>query len=196
MISRAISLAAGWLLDLTLGDPAWLPHPIVGFGKLIAKGERRWNNGANRVRKGAFLAVGLVIGTFILTWCLLWIARALPSIIWGGKTLLRDAAGSGLLQGAMRLGAWLEGILSAILIFFCLAGTTLIHEVREVFKAVDRSLEEGRRQVGRIVGRDTSELSAQEIRTAALETLAENLNDGIIAPLFWLSACPEWWPTR
>ena len=130
MISRAISLAAGWLLDLTLGDPAWLPHPVVGFGKLIAKGEKRWNNGTNRVRKGAFLAVGLVIGAFILTWCLLWIARALPSLIWGGKALMSDAAGSGSLQGAMRLGTWLEGIISAILIFFCLAGTTLIREVR------------------------------------------------------------------
>lgn len=54
-----------------------------------------------------------------------------------------------------------------------------------VFEAVDRSLEEGRKQVARIVGRDTSELSAQEVRTAALETLAENLSDGVIAPLFW-----------
>jgi adenosylcobinamide-phosphate synthase len=74
-----------------------------------------------------------------------------------------------------------------LLIFFCLAGTTLIREVREVFLALDRSLEEGRRQVARIVGRDTSELSAQEVRTAALETLAENLSDGVIAPLFWLA---------
>ena len=70
-------------------------------------------------------------------------------------------------------------------IFFCLAGTTLVREVRMVFEAVDRSLEEGRKQVARIVGRDTSELSAQEVRTAALETLAENLSDGVIAPLFW-----------
>ena len=54
-----------------------------------------------------------------------------------------------------------------------------------VFEAVDESLEKGRTQVGRIVGRDTSELSAQEIRTAALETLAENLSDGVVAPLFW-----------
>ena len=72
-----------------------------------------------------------------------------------------------------------------ILVFYCLAGTTLIREVRQVFLAVDRSLEEGRRQVARIVGRDTSALSAQEARTAALETLAENLSDGVIAPLFW-----------
>ena len=59
--------------------------------------------------------------------------------------------------------------------------------MRQVFLAVDRSLEEGRAQVARIVGRDTSELSAQEVRTAALETLAENLSDGVIAPLFWLA---------
>ena len=78
-------------------------------------------------------------------------------------------------------------LFDAVLIFFCLAGTTLIREVREVFHAVDRSLDEGRKQVARIVGRDTSELSAQEVRTAALETLAENLSDGVIAPLFWLA---------
>ena len=75
----------------------------------------------------------------------------------------------------------------AIIIFYCLAGTTLIREVREVFLALDRSLDEGRRQVARIVGRDTSELSALEVRKAALETLAENLSDGVIAPLFWLA---------
>jgi adenosylcobinamide-phosphate synthase len=78
-------------------------------------------------------------------------------------------------------------VINCLVVFFCLAGTTLIQEVREVFLAVDRSLEEGRKQVARIVGRDTSELSAQEIRTAALETLAENLSDGVIAPLFWFA---------
>ena len=78
-------------------------------------------------------------------------------------------------------------VFDAIIIFYCLAGTTLIREVRAVFLALDHSLEEGRKQVARIVGRDTSELSAQEVRTAALETLAENLSDGVIAPLFWLA---------
>ena len=78
-------------------------------------------------------------------------------------------------------------VFDSIFVFFCLAGTTLIREVREVFLAVDRSLEEGRQQVARIVGRDTTELSAQEVRTAALETLAENLSDGVIAPLFWFA---------
>ena len=164
---RVISLLAGWLMDLLLGDPAWLPHPVVGFGKLIAAGEKRWNKGEKRRLKGALLAVALVLGAFLFTWSLLCLVR--------------------ILALALRLGSWPEIVISAIIVFFCLAGTTLIREVREVFLAVDRSLEEGRTQVARIVGRDTSELSAQEVRTAALETLAENLNDGVIAPLFWLA---------
>jgi adenosylcobinamide-phosphate synthase len=72
------------------------------------------------------------------------------------------------------------------MVFFCLAGKTLRQEVQMTFEAADRSVEEGRRQVARIVGRDTSNLSAQEVRTAALETLAENLSDGVVAPLFWM----------
>ena len=166
-MNRVFSLLAGWLLDLGIGDPAWLPHPIVGFGKLIAAGEKRWNKGTWRRQKGMWLTLALVAGTFIITWALL--------------------AGCRALGEALQLGTWIQGAAEAILIFFCLAGTTLIREVREVFRAVDRSLEEGRTQVGRIVGRDTAALSAQEIRTAALETLAENLNDGVIAPLFWLA---------
>ena len=166
-MSRVFSLLAGWLLDLLMGDPAALPHPVVGFGKLIAAGEKRWNKGDHRRRKGAILSIVLVLGMFLLTLALL--------------------MGCRMLGEALHLGVWLERAVEAVLIFFCLAGTTLIREVREVFRAVDRSLEEGRERVARIVGRDTSGLSAQEIRTAALETLAENLNDGVIAPLFWLA---------
>ncbi len=166
-MSRVFSLLAGWLLDLLLGDPAWLPHPVVGFGKLIAAGEKRWNKGEKRRRKGALLSLFLVLASFGITLALLI-----------GLRHLGEMSGCGI---------WLERIAEAILIFCCLAGTTLIREVREVFRAVDRSLEEGRTQVARIVGRDTAHLSAQEIRTAALETLAENLNDGVIAPLFWLA---------
>ena len=162
-----ISLLVGWLADLLLGDPAWLPHPVVGFGKLIAAGEKRWNKGDDRRRKGMWMSLGLVIGTFVIS-----------ALLLIGLYLLGDFIG---------IGKWLELAAEAVLIFFCLAGTTLIREVREVFRAVDHSLDDGRKQVARIVGRDTSGLSAQEIRTAALETLAENLNDGVIAPLFWLA---------
>lgn len=153
------SLLIGWLLDLFLGDPAWLPHPVVGFGKMIAFGERRLNKGAHRKLKGALMAIVYIIGVFVAAWFL----RTQLSIMHYALSIVFDV----------------------VVIFYCLAGTTLIREVRQVFLAVDRSLEEGRQQVARIVGRDTSALSAQEVRTAALETLAENLSDGVIAPLFW-----------
>ena len=158
-----LPLLLGWFLDLFMGDPAWLPHPVVGFGKMIAFGERRLNKGTHRKLKGALMAIGLIIFVYVATYLIRHYIYLLPSISgrgWG----------------------W---VFDSILVFYCLAGTTLIREVRQVFLAVDRSLEEGRRQVARIVGRDTSALSAQEVRTAALETLAENLSDGVIAPLFW-----------
>ena len=144
------------MLDLLLGDPAWLPHPVVGMGKTIALGERHLNRGSHRMLKGALLAVVLIALTFAIAWIILHFTP-FPY----------------------------ELVLEAIVVYYCLAGTTLIREVRGVFKALDRSLEEGRQQVSRIVGRDTNALSAQEVRTAALETLAENLSDGVIAPLFW-----------
>ena len=76
-------------------------------------------------------------------------------------------------------------MVSAVGVFYCLAGKTLADEVRMVFVAADRSVEDGRKQVARIVGRDTATLTGREVRTAALETLSENLSDGVIAPLFW-----------
>ena len=151
-------LLIGWILDLIFGDPAGLPHPVVWFGKAISSLEHLLNKGTHRKIKGALVSVFLIFGTFAATWLFL---RFLSSV-W-----------------------WLDIAVQSILVFYCLAGTTLIREVRMTFDAVDDSVESGRRQVGRIVGRDTSCLSAQEIRTAALETLAENLSDGVIAPLFW-----------
>ena len=156
-----LPLLAGWILDLLLGDPQWLPHPVVWFGKAISACEHKLNRGNHRKAKGAVVAIILIALVFALTWLFRYWLLVLPSYL----LLLFDS----------------------IIIFYCLAGTTLIREVRAVFHALDRSLEEGRQQVARIVGRDTSELSAQEVRTAALETLAENLSDGVIAPLFWFA---------
>ena len=154
-----LPLVTAWILDHWLGDPSWLPHPVVAFGKAISFCEHRFNKGEARFLKGAVVTLMLVVGVFMLTAYLLhWASLYSPGLLLAAQILL---------------------------IFYCLAGTTLIREVRNVFRAVDRSLEAGRKQVSRIVGRDTSELSAQEVRTAALETLAENLNDGVIAPLFW-----------
>jgi len=90
-----------------------------------------------------------------------------------------------LLRVAETVGAWFAVAAQAVLVFYFLAGTTLIREVRAVFRELDVSLENGRQQVARIVGRETSELTAEEVKRAALETLAENLSDGVIAPMFW-----------
>ena len=175
-----LSLLIGWLLDLCLGDPRRLPHPIVWFGRMIAFGERRLNRGRHRRAKGAAMAVGLILFVFALASGIRYGLSLLPRID-------MDSLGLSLLPASVpiHVNPWLI-LFDAVAIFYCLAGTTLIREVRAVFLALDRSLEEGRAQVARIVGRDTSQLSAQEVRTAALETLAENLSDGVIAPLFWL----------
>ena len=169
------ALLVGWLLDLIFGDPQRLPHPIVWFGKMIASGEHWLNNGNARKAKGAILVIGLILMIYGLAWAIRYVLGIFALLIFDGTN-----------QTVYQIPVFLY-IFDAIVVFFCLAGTTLIREVREVFLALDRSLEEGRTQVARIVGRDTSELSAQEVRTAALETLAENLSDGVIAPLFWLA---------
>ena len=156
-----LPLFIGWLVDLVLGDPTQMPHPIVWFGKMISFGEHRLNKGTHRKLKGALMSIIFIVMVF--------------SAIWFLRSLL------------LHLPFYFLLLFDALAIFYCLAGTTLIREVRAVFLALDRSLDEGRKQVARIVGRDTSELSAQEVRTAALETLAENLSDGVIAPLFWFA---------
>jgi adenosylcobinamide-phosphate synthase len=151
----------GWIADRLLGDPPLLPHPVIGFGRIISWGEKRMNKGKYKVFKGALLAIILIFSSF----CLIYFLQ----------------------KGLEHIHPYISAALSAIVIFFCLAGKTLIDEVRKVFIAIESSTEEGRYRVARIVGRDTSSLSPQQIRKAALETLSENLSDGVIAPLFWFA---------
>ena len=167
-IAALLPLCLGWMLDFLLGDPECLPHPIVWFGRMISFGERRMNRGKHRKIKGALWASFCVLVVFIITNACLW----LPFILIDSKQSF--------------IPYYIYIAVGTICIFFCLAGHTLRKEVKMVFEASERSLEDGRKQVARIVGRDTSALSKQEVRTAALETLAENLSDGVIAPLFWL----------
>ena len=154
-----LPLVLGWIIDKLIGDPAWLPHTVVAKGKIIAWGEKILNKGKNKMLKGGLFSIVLILACYFLIY-----------FITGG---LND------------IHPWVSIAFSTIIVFYCLAGKTLIDEVQKVFIAADSSVEEGRMQVARIVGRDTSSLSPQQIRTAALETLAENLSDGVIAPLFW-----------
>ena len=158
---KIVPFLGGWLSDRLLGDPEGWPHPIVWFGKAISAGEKELNKGSERVLKGGILAVVLILGVYLIC--------------------------ERILSWAWIIHPQFSGLLTAVGVFYCLSGKTLIKEVKAVFEAVDRSTEEGRRQVARIVGRDTSNLSPQEIRAAALETLSENLSDGVIAPMFWFA---------
>lgn len=158
MCSMPAVLLMAWVMDVLLGDPVQLPHPVVYMGKWIAMGERHLNKGSNRKMKGAFFAVFSILAIGCMSWVVIDMIKGIP-----------------LLYAAV----------AVVLLFFCLAGHTLRKEVRMVFEALEDGLDDGRKQVARIVGRDTAQLSAQEVRTAALETLAENLSDGVIAPLFW-----------
>ena len=150
----------GYLLDLLLGDPRWFPHPIRGFGYLIASGEHSLNRGKNRVVTGAFLTLVLVPGTWFLF----------------------SIAGSVLYQ----LSPVIAVIWSVVFFWLGLANQSLISESRAVIDALEKQgIEAGRKQLSYIVGRETNELSPSQIRTAVLETMSENLSDGVVAPLFW-----------
>ena len=95
-----LPLLLGWLLDFFLGDPSWLPHPVVWFGKMISWGEHRLNHGAHRMAKGAVMAIVLILMVLF--------------VVWGFKQLIPNTV------------LWL--ILDTIIIFYCLAGTTLIRD--------------------------------------------------------------------
>lgn len=159
-IIAIISLWAAYLLDLIWGDPEKLPHPIILFGKLISFAEKRFNNQNYTIIKGGIIV--LVYCTFCyITFYLI-------------KTESRHWHWSLYLS------------FNIIFIFYGLANTTLVNEGRMIFNALHTNgLEAGRKQLSRIVGRDTSQLTEQQIRIATLESMAENLSDGVVAPLFY-----------
>ncbi len=156
-------LLGGFLLDLLLGDPKWLPHLIVAYGNLIGKGEQLLNKGKYRFAKGMFLSIFLVS-----------LSIAIP---YGIRIYLRSES-------------WLidEIILSTIAVFYCLANKTLVKEGKAViYELSHHGIEAGRMRLSWIVGRDTSALNEQQIKKATFETMSENLSDGVIAPLFFLA---------
>lgn len=155
-----IPLVAGYVLDLLLGDPRRLPHPVVLFGNLIGWIERKWNKGRCRFLKGGVVAVVYPLGVLAAGWGVAWCAQA--------------------------VGVWCSVLVATVFVFYGLANWSLIQEGGEVIRALrEQGLEAGRKRLSWIVGRDTSELTPKEIYTAVLETMAENLSDGVVAPLFY-----------
>jgi adenosylcobinamide-phosphate synthase len=162
-----IPLAAGYIADLLLGDPHGWPHPVKGFGWLIAFCDRWLNNGPGRLVKGALTTVTLCAGVYALSFWIL--------------ALVRDQ--------------WMPGyyIVSSVGVYFCLANRSLLKEGWAVFNVLAREgLEAGRQRLSWIVGRDTAQLTEQQIRIAVLESMSENLSDGVVAPLlfYWVGGLP------
>lgn len=155
-----IPLIAGYLADLLLGDPQSWPHPVKAFGFLIGKGTTLLNNGRGRFVRGMFMTIVLCAGTYVF-------------FFFGLKLLWQ---------------LWKPAyyIASSICVFFALANKSLLQEGQEVFDTLtEKGLDAGRQRLSRIVGRNTQQLSARQVRIAVLESMSENLSDGVIAPLLF-----------
>lgn len=164
MIGYAV--LGGFVLDAIFGDPAWLPHPVVYMGKAISVLEKRLRARLPKTPEGELwggriLAFCLPVGTFALT-CLVCM----------GTTALHPLLGL------------------AVQMFWCgqaLAAKGLVQESMNVYRELTKpDLPAARTAVSRIVGRDTQALTAEGVTKAAVETVAENASDGVIAPLFYM----------
>ncbi len=154
------ALAAGVLLDLLLGDPEWLYHPVRLIGKWIGWMERRLRARGGNLRRSAVL---LTASTVLLT------MAAAALVLFCLRTL-----GKWPLLAGMALMDWMG-----------IAVTSMAREARGVERALTQGLPAARKQVARIVGRDTQNLDAEEIVKAAVETVAENTTDGVISPMLY-----------
>ena len=164
MIGYAV--LGGFVLDAIFGDPAWLPHPVVYMGKAISVLEKGLRARLPKTPEGELW------GGRILAFCLPVGTLALTSIVCMGAAALHPLLGL------------------AVQMFWCgqaLAAKGLVQESMNVYRELTKpDLPAARIAVSRIVGRDTEALTAEGVTKAAVETVAENASDGVIAPLFYM----------
>ena len=167
-----LTLITAILIDIVVGDPAWLyryiPHPVVMIGKAIELGETRLNRSKDtritRILLGAILTLGIVS-----------LASAL------GLILSRSL-------GQVSHGWIIESILASSLIAYRGLGTAVRNVAKELARGLEaRSLKEGRVAISHLVGRDPESLNEAGICRAAIESMAENFSDGVVAPVFWFA---------
>lgn len=155
--------AAALCVDAAVGDPKGWPHPVVLMGHVIDAYERRMNRDSAtagwRRAQGLVLALGVPLTAGIVTWGVLWVVGR----VWSPLT-------------------WMVAIW---LVSTTIAWKGLADAGMEVYRALSQNLSTARRAVGQIVGRDTEDLSESEVVRAAVETLAENIVDGVMAPLIY-----------
>lgn len=161
-----IAFFAGFLLDLILGDPYCLPHPIRWIGSLIAKleqcllGDRKERDEKNELKNGRCLVLYVLGITVLVT--------------------------AGVLLGAYILHPYLGVLIETVMTYQILATKCLKVESMKVYRALKtEGLEAARKAVSMIVGRDTAVLDEEGVARAAIETVAENTSDGVIAPMLY-----------
>lgn len=156
----------GFLLDFIVGDPEGLWHPVCGIGNLISRMEKQLRKGAKRTSQGEILAGAAL-------------AVTIPAI-----TVLITAV---LLLLANRIHSYVHFAVMCVLDGWILAARSLKTESMKVYRKLKSGdLEASRYAVSMIVGRDTKNLSIEGVTKAAVETVAENASDGVIAPLLFL----------
>ena len=161
-----MAVVCGFILDCFLGDPSWMPHPVVYMGKAITWAEKRLRAAfpgtpEGEFRAGLCLAAGLPLLTLLLS---------------GGVCLL-----------ASRLHPLAGFAVQTLWCWQALAMRGLAAESRNVWRTLQtEDLPAARKAVGRIVGRDTERLTAEGVIKAAVETVAENFSDGVAAPLVYM----------
>lgn len=163
---KAFSILAGFLLDCLLGDPHCFPHPVRLMGSFISFLEKRLNNSSDSAKvqrlKGFCLVFLLTVTAFLLPYTILFICRRFNPILFL--------------------------VVESVMCYQCLAARSLFSESMKVYHQLKKGNVEGARfAVSMIVGRDTDILDEGGIAKAAVETVAENTSDGVIAPLFFMA---------
>ena len=155
----------GFALDALLGDPRWFPHPVCAVGKLISSIEKLLRR-LFPPRKGAMIFAGAVLWIVVCG-----VSFAVPFLV---------------LRFLSRINFWLGFAANSILCWLIFARKSLSEAGQHVYRAVKESVEEGRKAVAWYVGRDTAELTEEGVIKAAVETIAENLTDGVVSPLIYM----------
>lgn len=160
-----IMILLAFFLDLLLGDPHSWPHPVKSIGCLIAWLTKCFNHPNYSSRKKKWLGA--------LTWL----------ITVGGSGLITYVG-----MKIVSINYYLYMVVGTYLSYTCISARQLAIEAEKIMKSLKQNnLKKARHQVGMIVGRDTNQLSAEEVTKATIETVAENTSDGVIAPLFFLA---------
>ena len=170
----ALAIGIALVVDRALGEPPARWHPVVGMGRYLGAAGRRIAPAAGGgADVGGAAARGRPFALGAAAWCLG--AAGVGAVAFGLEAAIASAP------------LWLAAVLAGLLLKPLLAWRMLRDEVLAVEAALDESLDAGRARLARLVSRDVASLDAAGVRESAIESLAENLNDSVVAPVFWFA---------